>query len=225
MRFIKKYPLLLAAFISLSLHGLMAAYLFPSFSKTSSHIALPVEVVWKQVVIHAQAGTHGKNKSLLTVACSTNLGVSTMDPRLREDGNKVLKKSSKASDSLKPRNDEHKKQSPVQPALRDPRTQSGSNPENSMRPIAKVNKNYPSHTLPPYPWVCRKRGQEGVVSLCLRTNQSGQVIGVTIAKSSGYDLLDQAALNAVKSWIFAELNTQKTLSIAFRLKDEELSIS
>lgn len=203
----------------------MAAYLFPSFSKTSLHIAVPVEVVWKQVVIHAQAGTHGKNKNLLIVACSTNLGISTMDPRLRVDDNKVLKKNSKASDSLKPRKDEHKKQSAVQPALRDPRTRGGSNPENSMRPIAKVNNIYPSHPLPPYPWVCRKRGQEGVVSLCIKTDQNGKVVRIMISKSSGHDLLDDAALKAVKLWVFAEFNTQKTFSIAFRLKGEQISIS
>lgn len=74
------------------------------------------------------------------------------------------------------------------------------------------------HPLPKYPWVCRKRHQEGMVSLKVKTNGEGHVIDVSLNKSCGYVRLDEAALEAVKSWIFAEGNSQKTLSIAFRLK-------
>jgi TonB family protein len=198
MLFIKKYPLLLAAFVSFSLHGLMAAYLFPSFSTTSSCISVPVEVMWVDPFSESHCEIPQESKQ----------------PR-------NLKKNWIASDSLKPRNDEHKKQSSVQSSLRAKRNNSG----NSMKPITIVNNNYLYHPLPPYPWVCRKRGQEGVVRVCVKTNQNGQVTMIQVAESSGYDLLDQAALNAVKSWVFGEFNTQKTFSIAFRLKGEEISIS
>jgi protein TonB len=73
--------------------------------------------------------------------------------------------------------------------------------------------------------VCRKRGQEGVVCLHVKTNKEGQVIKVSLHKSSGHDLLDKAALEAVKSWILSERNSDKTLSIAFRLEGQAVSFS
>ncbi len=79
--------------------------------------------------------------------------------------------------------------------------------------------------LPPYPWVCRKRGQEGIVCLHVHTNKDGQVVEASLHKSSGHARLDRAALEAVKSWILTERNVQKTLSIAFRLRGEPVSFS
>jgi TonB family protein len=72
--------------------------------------------------------------------------------------------------------------------------------------------------LPTYPWICRKRGQEGQVHLCIQTNEQGQVIKAILHKSSGYALLDQTALEAVTIWTFVEGSKQKLLSISFRLK-------
>jgi TonB family protein len=71
--------------------------------------------------------------------------------------------------------------------------------------------------LPTYPWVCRKRGQEGVVAIFIRTNNEGKVIDSKVQTSSGYDLLDEAALKAIQSWILVEGCVEKTFSIAFRL--------
>lgn len=71
--------------------------------------------------------------------------------------------------------------------------------------------------LPTYPWVCRKRGQEGIVAIFVRTNEEGKVIETKVQKSSGHDLLDGAALKVIQTWILAEGSVQKTFSIAFRL--------
>lgn len=79
-----------------------------------------------------------------------------------------------------------------------------------------VKKSY--HPLPKYPWVCRKRGQEGSVSVLVQTNGEGRVIRANLHKSSGYSSLDQSALNAVKTWVFSGNASQKILSFAFRLK-------
>lgn len=76
-------------------------------------------------------------------------------------------------------------------------------------------KSYQS--LPTYPWICRKRGQEGVVTIFIRTNNGGKVIDTKVQRSSGYDLLDEAALKAIQNWILAEGSVEKTFSIAFRL--------
>lgn len=83
----------------------------------------------------------------------------------------------------------------------------------SQKPPSK--KSY--QPLPAYPWVCRKRGQEGVVAIFIRTNNEGKVINTKVQTSSGYDLLDEAALKAIQSWILAEGSVEKTFSIAFRL--------
>ncbi|MBL8677016.1 MAG: TonB family protein [Alphaproteobacteria bacterium] len=71
--------------------------------------------------------------------------------------------------------------------------------------------------LPTYPWVCRKRGQEGVITIFIRTNNEGKVIDTKVQRSSGYDLLDEAALKVIQRWILAEGCVEKTFSIAFRL--------
>lgn len=83
----------------------------------------------------------------------------------------------------------------------------------NQKPLPK--KSY--HPLPTYPWVCRKRGQEGVVAIFIRTNNEGKVIDSKVRTSSGYDLLDEAALKAIQNWILAEGPVEKTFSIAFRL--------
>jgi len=85
-------------------------------------------------------------------------------------------------------------------------------------PIIKKKKRIASKPLPKYPWICRKRGQEGSVSLMVQTNEEGQVISVSLHKSSGYAALDQSALTAVKYWVFDDHASQKILSIAFHLK-------
>lgn len=75
----------------------------------------------------------------------------------------------------------------------------------------------PHQPLPAYPWICRKRGQEGVVAILIRTNNEGKAIYTKVQRSSGYDLLDEAALKAIQNWILAEGCVEKTFSIAFRL--------
>lgn len=74
------------------------------------------------------------------------------------------------------------------------------------------------HPLPPYPWICRKRGQEGVVALKVKINEEGQVTEALLHKSSGHIHLDEVALDALKTWIFADDSCTKILSIAFRLR-------
>lgn len=55
---------------------------------------------------------------------------------------------------------------------------------------------------PPYPAEARRNGWEGTVSLRLRVSEEGDVEGVSISASSGYDCLDKAALREVWNWRF-----------------------
>jgi protein TonB len=55
---------------------------------------------------------------------------------------------------------------------------------------------------PVYPMEAVRRAQEGVVLLLIRVSSEGLPIGVDVAKSSGYALLDGAARDAVLGWHF-----------------------
>jgi protein TonB len=48
-----------------------------------------------------------------------------------------------------------------------------------------------------YPELARKRGQNGVVEVELTVTEAGKVSCVRVAKTSGYPLLDEAALRAL----------------------------
>jgi protein TonB len=55
---------------------------------------------------------------------------------------------------------------------------------------------------PHYPLAARRRGWEGLVLLNVRVQADGRVGQVSVIKSSGYDLLDRTAMQAVESWWF-----------------------
>ena len=59
-----------------------------------------------------------------------------------------------------------------------------------------------SNEAPRYPYLARRRGQEGRVVLLVHVSAAGHAIGVRLQTSSGYHLLDEAALEAVKTWRF-----------------------
>ncbi|MCQ2391896.1 MAG: energy transducer TonB [Kiritimatiellae bacterium] len=61
----------------------------------------------------------------------------------------------------------------------------------------------PSSFRPKYPTNCRRRGEEGVVSLEIDVNVLGQAIDVRILISSGFPDLDEAAVKAAKKARFA----------------------
>lgn len=56
---------------------------------------------------------------------------------------------------------------------------------------------------PPYPQFAREQGWEGTVVLRIRVNQGGSVDSVKTQKSSGFPILDESAVQSVKSWRFA----------------------
>lgn len=56
---------------------------------------------------------------------------------------------------------------------------------------------------PPYPRRAREMGWEGTVVLRVEVNPDGTVGGIAVYQASGYPILDEAALTAVKGWRFA----------------------
>jgi TonB family protein len=61
---------------------------------------------------------------------------------------------------------------------------------------------YLNAARPSYPLMARMRGYEGMVVLAVEVLTDGRAGEVRIKKSSGYALLDQSALNAVRAWRF-----------------------
>jgi len=61
---------------------------------------------------------------------------------------------------------------------------------------------YLNNPAPVYPAAAQKRGLQGRVVLKVHVLASGQPDNVTVAKTSGFDILDDAAVKAVSSWVF-----------------------
>jgi protein TonB len=61
---------------------------------------------------------------------------------------------------------------------------------------------YLKNPRPPYPDLAQRRGWEGEVMLRVRVSPSGQVEGANVKTSSGRELLDEAAIAAVRGWTF-----------------------
>lgn len=61
---------------------------------------------------------------------------------------------------------------------------------------------YKENTPPVYPEIARIRGYEGIVLVSAEILPDGRVGNMKIRKSSGYAILDQSAIEAVKPWKF-----------------------
>jgi protein TonB len=70
---------------------------------------------------------------------------------------------------------------------------------------------------PRYPHVAVRRGYEGTVLLKVRVLDSGRVDRVEIEESSGYRILDKAALEAVKTWRFTPARRGGTKVVSWAL--------
>jgi protein TonB len=80
---------------------------------------------------------------------------------------------------------------------------------------------------PRYPTVARKAGWEGLVVARVLVDTQGCAAAVSIRKSSGYPLLDQAVTKAVKKWIFTPATQAgkpivsfHDVKVRFRLADQ-----
>ncbi len=85
---------------------------------------------------------------------------------------------------------------------------------------------YLNNPRPPYPMVARRMGYHGKVVLDVEVLAEGKAGDVKLHQSSGYDILDAAALQTVKTWRFTPARrfgqavTQRFLvPIKFSLED------
>jgi protein TonB len=87
-------------------------------------------------------------------------------------------------------------------------TPSSSSPsqrsETKSEPIVlpNLNANYLKNPAPVYPALARENGEQGKVLVRVFVNENGKAEKVTLKKSSGYEQLDDSALETVKNWQF-----------------------
>lgn len=85
----------------------------------------------------------------------------------------------------------------------------------------KADPNYFHNPPPEYPELAKQMRQEGLVMLAVDVDREGMPIKVDILKSSGFHLLDQAAVKAVWRWKFqpgriGDLPVQSNVTIPIR---------
>lgn len=68
--------------------------------------------------------------------------------------------------------------------------------------LPRYNAAYLSNPPPAYPLAARRRGIEGTVLVRAEIAAGGECLRAELKKSSGAEVLDQAALEAVKKWRF-----------------------
>jgi protein TonB len=62
--------------------------------------------------------------------------------------------------------------------------------------------NYLKNPEPLYPLLARRHNQQGIVLLTVKVTAQGRVSHVELKQSSGFPVLDEAALQAVRYWEF-----------------------
>ena len=70
-----------------------------------------------------------------------------------------------------------------------------------LPPVHEAAPLYRLKPVPDYPLIARKRGNQGVVILEVLIDRQGKVADLHLSASSGYSVLDQAALASVKTWL------------------------
>ena len=93
---------------------------------------------------------------------------------------------------------------------------------------AHEGANYLKNPRPPYPEVAMRHDWQGEVLLRVRVSPSGRADTIQIERSSGHDVLDEAAVEAVRGWAFVPsrqggvaLSGWVSVPIVFRLQQGE----
>ncbi|MBT4878568.1 MAG: energy transducer TonB [Alphaproteobacteria bacterium] len=123
---------------------------------------------------------------------------------------KIVKKTEVKQNSLSNKADNIKKDKPK---------------ENSYIPTTTEVKLKGDKTPPHYPNRALKLGQEGKVLVEVLLDKDGKQIKQEVINSSGYVLLDKAALEAIKKWSFLPHKLQGENSKAFIQIPIEFKIS
>lgn len=88
-----------------------------------------------------------------------------------------------------------------------PEPQTETPPQEAPAPAeaaARVEASYDPDGCPPppYPRLARHQGLEGIVELLATVSPAGEILALEVTRSSGHEILDRAALDAVRGWTF-----------------------
>ena len=72
----------------------------------------------------------------------------------------------------------------------------------NMQVVQEAVPLYRKNPPPYYPGTARRRGYQGIVMLSVLVNEKGRVENLWVAESSGYRILDNSAIKAVRDWAF-----------------------
>jgi len=93
---------------------------------------------------------------------------------------------------------------------------------------ADISANYAHNPKPEYPTIAQIRGWQGEVLLRVQVSEQGVSDLVEVQHSSGYDVLDESAIEAVKQWLFtpakygeAPIASSVIVPIVFTLNDQK----
>jgi protein TonB len=75
-------------------------------------------------------------------------------------------------------------------------------PRAPVVPRVRTDAAYLHNPSPSYPMAARRRGDQGTVTVKVLVTAEGLPTNVSLEKTSGYAALDEAAVNAVRSWRF-----------------------
>jgi protein TonB len=81
-------------------------------------------------------------------------------------------------------------------------TEADTTPEPSPSGIKEAIPLYRDNPPPRYPRIARRRGYEGTVVLEVLVNTEGRVADYRIIQSCGHPVLDRAAMNSIRNWLF-----------------------
>ncbi len=88
--------------------------------------------------------------------------------------------------------------------ITDGEEQDGAPPEEGTvsEMVTDAEPLYRMNPEPKYPRMAQKRGYQGTVILNVLVNKEGRVDNLMLFETCGYSILDNAALEAVKDWVF-----------------------
>ena len=104
----------------------------------------------------------------------------------------------------KPKKVEKKPKSvePKKPAVERTVTEKSQSHGLSNEPVMVTEPAIRNWVEPRYPRLAQRRNQQGVVMLDVIVDEQGKPVTVDVLESSGYPILDEAAVDAVKRWSF-----------------------
>ncbi len=88
----------------------------------------------------------------------------------------------------------------IQPPQPEPVAEEPVKPAQPVMMTSELSLACPDRSPPNYPAISRRLGEQGQVKLKVELDETGRVTSARVVESSGFKRLDEAGLNAVKSW-------------------------